>query len=176
MFNASGAQIKSFVTIIKHGPIYHFHRHPFQSFHSSLVFTYILLTYNQSSLINSRHPLLFLFSCPCLQRTGICHVCDCNPARSRVLCREMLESSWITVWMTVATAASTVAVVTATAGAISSPWVASTPGRTTTKEAGLSVRLSCRATGGSHVCWEGSEASEDQSVYAFVGANSPFDK
>lgn len=73
--------------------------------------------------------------------------------------------------MKTATAASTVAVVTATAAATTSPWVASTHGHTTTKEAGSSVRLSCRATGGSPVCWGGSEE-----VYVYVAANSPFDK
>lgn len=91
------------------------------------------------------------------RRTGICHVCDCNPALSRVLCREKLESSWIAVWMTTATAASSVGVVIATAAATTSPWVVSTRGHTTTKEGGSSVRLSCRATGGSPVCWAGSE-------------------
>lgn len=56
-----------------------------------------------------------------------------------------------------ATAASTVAVVTATAAATMSRWVVSTPGHTTTKEAGSSVRLSCRATGGSPECLAESE-------------------
>lgn len=140
-------------------------------------FTYIAMTHNQSCLINSCQPFLFLLSCPCLRRTGICHVCDCNPARSCVLCREMLESSWITVWMRAATAASTVAVVTASAAATTSPWVASTRGHTTTKEAGSSVKLSCRATGGSPACSGGSEAlsvlSGFESVYV-VGANFSF--
>ena len=44
------------VTVIKHGTTLHFHRHQFWSFHSCLGFTYILLTYKQSRLINSRHP------------------------------------------------------------------------------------------------------------------------
>lgn len=92
------------------------------------------------------------------RRTGICHVCDCNPALSRVLCREKLESSWITIWMTRATAASTVGVVTATVAATTSPWVVSTRGHTTTEEGGSSVRLSCRATGGLLVCLAGSES------------------
>lgn len=84
-------------------------------------------------------------------------MCDFNPARSCSPCRETLESSWITAWMTKATAASTVVVVTAIAAATTSPWAASTRGLTTTKEDGSSVRLSCRATGGLHVCWGGSE-------------------
>lgn len=109
-----------------------------------------------SSILVARSSLLL--SCPCLWRTGICHVCDCNPAHLCVLCSGILESSWITVWTRAATAASTVAVVTASAAATTSPWAASIPGRTTTKEAGSSVRLWCRATGGSLACWAGSEA------------------
>lgn len=93
-------------------------------------------------------------SCPCLWRTGICHVRDCNPVSSF---RGMLESSWISTWMTAASAASTVAVVTATVDATTSLWADSTPGRTTTKEAGSSVRSWCRATGGSLACWGGSD-------------------
>lgn len=91
------------------------------------------------------------------RRTGICHACDCNPVQFPVLRRERLESSWIDSWTSAATAARTAGAASATAAATTSPWVASTLGRTTTKEGGSFVRLSCRATGGSHACWAGSE-------------------
>lgn len=91
------------------------------------------------------------------RRTSICHVRDCNPVQFPVLCRERLESSWTDIWMSAATAARTVGVASATAAATTSPWVASTLGHTTTKEGESFVRLSCRATGGSHVCWAGFE-------------------
>lgn len=82
---------------------------------------------------------------------------DSNPARSCVLCREKWESSWIAVWTSEVTAASSAAAESATAAATTSPWAASTRGRTTTREGGSSVRSSCRATGGSLVCWAGSD-------------------
>lgn len=91
------------------------------------------------------------------RRTGICHACDCNPVPFPVLHRERLESSWTDIWTSAATAARTAGVVSATAVATTSPWAASTRGPTTTKEAGSSVTSSCHATGGSHVCWAGSE-------------------
>lgn len=98
-----------------------------------------------------------------------------------VLRRETSESSWITVWTTAATAASTAAAATATAAATTSLWGASTRGRTTTKEAGSSVRLSCRATGGSPACWGGSEEAWCHLGFNLflsvkVQKNSPFDK
>ena len=54
--------------------------------------------------------------------------------------RETLESSWTTVWMKTAIAASIVAVVTATADATTNPWEDSTHGHTTIKGDGSSVR------------------------------------
>lgn len=69
-----------------------------------------------------------------------------------VLHRETLELSWITVWMIMATAASTVVVVTAIASATMSHWGVLTPTHTTTKEDVSSVRSLCPATGGSPVC------------------------
>lgn len=74
-----------------------------------------------------------------------------------LLCRETSASSWTAVWTSGATAARPVAAESATAAATTSPWAASTRGRTTTKAGGSSVRSSCHATGGSPVCWAGSE-------------------
>lgn len=83
--------------------------------------------------------------------------CDGNPVPFPVLRRERWGSSWTDIWTSAATAARTVAVASATAAATTSPWVASTLGRTTTKAGESFVTLSCRATGGSHGCWAGSE-------------------
>ncbi|CAG08345.1 unnamed protein product, partial [Tetraodon nigroviridis] len=91
------------------------------------------------------------------RRTGVRHACGCNPVPFPVLHRERSGSSWTDTWTSAATAARTVGAASATAVATTSPWVASTLGRTTTREGESSVTLSCRATGGSHGCWAGSE-------------------
>lgn len=155
------------VTVIKHGTTLHFHRHQFWSF--SLLFGFYI--YSADLQAKQAHqftpppppppclppPRLPLLSLPSGGLAFVMCVIVTPSAPVFVLRRETSESSWITVWTTAATAASTAAAATATAAATTSLWGASTRGRTTTKEAGSSVRLSCRATGGSPACWGGSE-------------------
>lgn len=111
----------------------------------SLLFGFSVYSSNlqakQAHQFTSPSLLLVLSSCPCLQEDShLSCVWYCNPVWLCVLCRQMLESGWIAIWMNVATAARTVGVVTATAVATTCPWVASTHGHTTTKEVGSSVR------------------------------------
>lgn len=109
----------------------------------------------QSQLLNPRYPplpsflLTFLPSPLWTARHDWPALC--------LLCRETSASSWTAVWTSGATAARPVAAESATAAATTSPWAASTRGRTTTKAGGSSVRSSCHATGGSPACWAGSE-------------------
>lgn len=145
-----------FVTVIQHSTTLHFRGHCLCLLFSVYIYSADLWAKrahqfpSSTSCSSSSHALAF-------RRTGICHACDCNPVRFPVLHRERLESSWTDIWTSAATAARTVGVASTTAVTTTSPWVASTLGRTTTKEGESFVTLSCHATGGSHVCWAGSE-------------------
>lgn len=142
-----------FVTVIQRGATLHFRGRRLCLLFGVYIHSADLRAKRRSSIPTVRL-LLFLIPCPCLQEDL---ACDCNPVPFPVLHRERWGSSWTDTWTSAATAARTVAVASATAVATSSPWVASTLGRTTTKEGESFVTLSCRATGGSRGCWAGSE-------------------
>lgn len=162
-----------FVTVIQHGTTLHFRRHCLCLLFGVYIYSADLWAKqahefsSSTSCCSSSHALAF-------RRTGICHTCDCYPVWFPVLHREKLESSWIDIWTSAATAARTVGVASATAVATTSPWVASTLGLTTTKEGESFVTLSCHATGGLRVCWAGSE-EHCLGFKLIIGENDPFD-
>lgn len=57
----------------------------FWSFHSHFFFFYLFFPIHSAALEPKLPRLFSSLSCPCLWRTSICHVCDSNPACSRVL-------------------------------------------------------------------------------------------
>lgn len=83
-------------------------------------------------------------------------------------CREKSDWSSLTPWTSKATAASTVAAVTATANATMSPCAVTGRGRTTTRAGASSAKSLCHATGGSHGCSAESRASRHVSMSAWL--------